>query len=36
MASAANMNLGSILAMSSPTAAGATCALTVKFAAFPY
>jgi uncharacterized protein YggE len=36
MAGAANINLGSILAMSSPTSAGATCSLTVKFAAFPY
>jgi uncharacterized protein YggE len=36
MASAASMNVGSILAMSSLSAIGATCSLTVKFAAFPY
>jgi hypothetical protein len=36
MAGAASMNVGSVLAMSSPTATGASCSLTVKFAAFPY
>ena len=36
LASAAGMNVGSVLAMSSPTSNSATCSLTVKFAAFPY
>jgi hypothetical protein len=36
LANTASMTIGSILAMSSPTSTNSTCALTVKFAAFPY
>lgn len=36
LGNAAGMNVGAILAMSSPGSSTSGCALTVKFAAFPY
>lgn len=36
LASAANLNLGTVLALSAPVQTGISCSLTVKFAAFPY
>ncbi len=36
LAAAAQVNLGSILAMSAPSLTGSVCALTIKFSAFPF